>query len=490
MRISLTKSIGASSNLVIALFSYKDLKTHQLFKTLSNEDKRYILGVTQKKELSDKGSAVLYLPSNPKRAVTILGLGDKKIWTRKKLFLASRRIVLELKAYRIESAVLSLENLSIRGADTDELANLIVQNLLMADYSFTEFRKEPKNGWPKITRLEIYSKPAKKLEKAIKEGETIGNAVNQCRALSNIPGGIMTPEKLARAAVKLGRETKVKVKVLAENDIRKLGMGGLLGVSSGSAEEPKFIVMEYGPVTKSPIVFVGKGITFDSGGIDIKPSGRATDMKMDMSGGAAVINAIVAIAKMKLNVHVVGIIPAAENMPSGSSYRPGDVLKTITGKTIQVVDTDAEGRVILADALGYAQRYKPSLIVDVATLTGAAVVALGSRTNALFSNEERLLNFGKRIGDKTGDFAWPLPVWDEYDEEIIGISGDVANLGKYSSYGGAITAAAFLKQFVGKFPWIHLDIAPMMTPIEGQYLEKGATGTGVRFLIEIAKTFK
>ena len=167
MRISLTKSIGASSNLVIALFSYKDLKTHQLFKTLSNEDKRYILGVTQKKELSDKGSAVLYLPSNPKRAVTILGLGDKKIWTRKKLFLASRRIVLELKAYRIESAVLSLENLSIRGADTDELANLIVQNLLMADYSFTEFRKEPKNGWPKITRLEIYSKPAKKLEKAM-----------------------------------------------------------------------------------------------------------------------------------------------------------------------------------------------------------------------------------------------------------------------------------------------------------------------------------
>ena len=360
----------------------------------------------------------------------------------------------------------------------------------MADYTFVTHKAKPKTGWPIVKKIEIYTKTADKANKYVKEGEIIGSSINTCRELANTPGGIMTPERLGNAAKRIGKASRVKVKVLDEPAIKKLGMGGLIGVSSGSAEKPKFIIMEYGSPKKPPIVFVGKGITFDSGGIDIKRSGGAIDMKMDMSGGAAVITAIGAISKLKLNAHVVGLIPVAENMPSGSSYRPGDILKTITGKTIEVVNTDAEGRVILADALGYAQRYKPALIVDVATLTGAAMVALGSRANAVFSNKERLLGFSKEVGERTGDTAWPMPAWDEYDEEDEGTTGDFANSGKFYPEGGAITGAVFLKQFVGNYPWIHLDIAPMMSSIEGQYLAKGATGTGVRFLVEIAKSFK
>ena len=490
MEIKAIKNISPNANLIFNSFDLNGLKSDPLFKSLKNEDRNYIERVIGKDELNPKKAKLVHLPSNPKRVVIIIGLGAKKDWTRKKLFLASRRIIAELKANKVESAIASLEDLTVRGIDAGDFVALIVQNLVMADYSFVTHKAKPKTGWPVVRKIEIYSKAPERISKYIAEGKTIGEAVNSCRELANTPGGIMTPEKLANAAKRIGKAARVKVKVLDKTAIKKLGMGGLLGVSSGSAEKPKFIILEYGPLDKPPIVFVGKGITFDSGGIDIKRSGGAIDMKMDMSGGAAVITAIAAISRLKIKAHVVGLVPVAENMPSGSSYRPGDILKTITGKTIEVANTDAEGRVILADALGYAQRYKPALVVDVATLTGAAMIALGSRTNAVFSNKEKLLEFSKEVGDKTGDYAWPLPAWDEYDEEIEGTTGDFVNSGKLYPDGGAITGAVFLKQFVGNYPWIHLDIAPMMTSIEGQYLAKGATGTGVRFLIEIARSFK
>lgn len=490
MRIKSTDKITKDSNLVVVAFSVKDVKSDPLFKSLDKEDKKYALGILGKSNPPSRGSISFRLPSNTKRTALIIGLGQKKDWNKRKFFLASRRIVFELKASGIDSALVSLDSLSLHNTSSEELANLFAQNAIIADYKFSTHKVKPKGGLKTIQQIDIYSSKNNGIDKGLMEGEIIGNAVNICRELANTPGGIMTPTKLANEAKKLFARSRVKIKVFDKNRIEKLGMGGVLGVSSGSSEKPKFIVMEYGPSSQKPIVFVGKGITFDSGGIDIKPSGRATDMKMDMSGGAAVITAILAISKMRLNVHVIGLVPAAENMPSGSSYRPGDILKTITGKTIEVVNTDAEGRVILADALGYAQRYKPSLIVDIATLTGGAMVALGGRANAVFSNREKLLEYGKEIGEKTGDFAWPLPAWDEYDEEIEGSTGDFANSGKYHPNASAISGAVFLKQFIGKYPWMHLDIAPMMTSIDGQYLERGATGTGVRFLIEIAKSFK
>jgi leucyl aminopeptidase len=300
----------------------------------------------------------------------------------------------------------------------------------------------------------------------------------------------MTPEKLAEAALK-EKAPKLKTKILDQKEIKKLGMGGIIGVSRGSGERPRFIIMEYrgGKKDEKPVVFVGKGITFDSGGLNLKPGSGICEMHMDMSGGAAVIHALAAIAKIGLKINIIGLVPAVENMPSGSSYRPGDILKTITGKTIEALNTDAEGRIILADALGYAQKYKPKIIADVATLTGAAIVALGQRVNAVFATSPELEKLSREVGEKSGDEAWPLPLWDDYAEEIKSDFADIANVGK-NRYGGAIIGAIFLKQFIGDFPWVHLDIAPTMTPIENQYLGKGATGAGTRFLVELAKRYQ
>src|SRR3989338_4656923 len=274
--------------------------------------------------------------------------------------------------------------------------------------------------------------------------------------------------------------------------MKKLGMGGVLGVASGSTEEPRFIVMEYKPAsplsvrgTEGVIVLVGKGVTFDSGGLNIKPSDHIYEMHMDMSGGAAVIHAIAAAAKLGIKRNIVGLIPAVENMPSGSRYHPGDVLKTMSGQTIEVLNTDAEGRVILADALTYAEQYKPKLVVDVATLTGAAKVALGQQASAIFSKDEKILKQVQELGEQSGDYVWPLPLWDEYEQEIKGTFGDWANIGKKRGSGGAIDGAIFLYQFAKKYPWLHIDMAPRMTANDSEYLAKGAAGAPVRLLIKL-----
>ena len=268
-------------------------------------------------------------------------------------------------------------------------------------------------------------------------------------------------------------------------------MGGVLGVAQGSSEDPKFIIAEYngGPKTQKPVVLVGKGVTFDSGGLNLKPSDSIYEMHLDMSGGAAVIHAVIAAAKLKLKCNVVALVPAVENMVSGSSYRPGDVLRSMSGKTIEVMNTDAEGRVILADALTYAERYKPRLVVDVATLTGASMVALGTRASAIFTRDEKLEHLLRELGEKSGDYVWPLPLWDEYEEEVKGTFGDVANIGKKDRLGGAITAAIFLYQFAKNYPWVHIDMAPRMTTIEGEYLSKGAAGAPVRLLVKLLEEY-
>ena len=248
--------------------------------------------------------------------------------------------------------------------------------------------------------------------------------------------------------------------------------------------------MEYtgGEPDEQPIVLVGKGVTFDTGGLNLKPSNAIYEMHMDMSGGAAVIHSIVLAARLKLKKNVVALIPAAENMVSGSSYHPGDVLKGMSGKTIEILNTDAEGRVILSDALTYAKRYKPRLVVDVATLTGAAMVALGQRASAIFTRDPELENRFRALGEATGDYVWPMPLWDEYEAEIKGTFGDWANLGK-NSYGGAITGAMFLYQFAKDYPWVHIDMAPRMTSTDGDNLARGAAGEPVRLLLRLLETF-
>jgi leucyl aminopeptidase len=342
-----------------------------------------------------------------------------------------------------------------------------------------------------VEEVLVVSRPSKEIQEGVRKGKIIGTEINNTRILANTPGGDMTPSRLAEAAFEAVDSLPVKVEVLGVDQMHELGMGAILGVGKGSADAPRFIIMEYfaGDAAERPVVLVGKGVTFDTGGLNLKSSEGIYEMHMDMSGGAAVIHAVALAARLKLKRNIVGLVPAVENMPSGSSYRPGDVLRSMSGKTIEVLNTDAEGRIILADALHYAKRYKPALVVDVATLTGAAMVALGNKASAIFTKDRSLEESFRKWGEESGDYVWPLPLWEEYEADIKGTFGDWANVGK-GKMAGAIAGAIFLYQWAKEYPWVHIDMAPRMTPSEGEYLAKGATGAPVRLLWKILERFE
>jgi leucyl aminopeptidase len=310
------------------------------------------------------------------------------------------------------------------------------------------------------------------------------------RNLISHPGNTATPAYLAKIAQKLAGKGKLTCKVLGVKEMKKLGMGALLGVGQGSAQPPAFIILEYkgGKKNQAPIALVGKGVTFDTGGISLKPGGGMDEMKYDMSGGATVIGTLQAAASLKLPVNVVGLIPTAENMPGSRAIKPGDILPSLSGKTIEVLNTDAEGRLILADALAYADKLKPKAVIDLATLTGACVVALGHQAAAVVGTDPKLIEKLKSSGDKTGERVWELPLYEEFDNAV---KSDIADLKNISSPGvgaGTITAAAFLKVFVGDNSWAHLDIAGVAwSKEEKPYIPRGAAGFGVRLLIDYLK---
>ena len=430
--------------------------------------------------LSDKGKFLF------------VNIGKKEKWSRRKFLLFLRKTTRDLKGQGAKKALFILEGILPKDGSIHNLSSQLAEGFLLAGYEFDRYKSSEKGRF-QLVSIDVSWTGAGNYQKNLERGEIVGKAVNLARDLANAPGGEMTPKKLAEVAIKeVSRARKLDIEVFDEKKLRKLKMGGILGVSRGSSQEPRLIVLRYLPKKKAKkidLIFVGKGITFDSGGLDIKPSEYMQEMHMDMSGAAAVLGAVLAIAKLGCPLNIVGLIPAAENMPSGQSYRPGDVLKAYSGKTIEVVNTDAEGRIILADAISFGvKKFKPAMIADVATLTGAAISALGQRAIALFTNTPAMEDFFRELGETSGDYVWPLPLWEEYEEEIKGTFGDLANVGK-TKYGGAITAALFLKEFVENRPWLHLDIAPTMTSIEGQGLAKGATGTGTRYLIKLAENF-
>lgn len=429
-----------------------------------------------------------------------LGIG-KETLSRRKQQILFRRVISAAKAARLFEFGIDLTALYKKlGSERDffEFAYDVVLNLELANYEYVATKTEPKSGWKFIKNitLRVESDDLAQAKKAIAKAQMVARVINEARSLANTPGGDMTPKLLALRAKAMLAGTKATLTVLGKKQMEKFGMGGVLGVGKGSAEEPQFLVMEYRGGTKSekPIVLVGKGVTFDTGGLNLKPSTGIYEMHMDMSGGAVTIAALSLAAKLGIKKNIIGLVPAVENMPSGSSYRPGDVLRTLGGKTIEVLNTDAEGRIILADALEYAKRYEPRLVIDVATLTGASMVALGQRASAIFTKDETLEKLFRDLGEESGDYVWPLPLWDEYEREVKGTFGDVANLGK-SSYGGAINGAMFLYQFVkdsdGKsaFPWVHIDMAPRMTSVDGDYLAKGATAEPTRLLLKLLESF-
>lgn len=305
------------------------------------------------------------------------------------------------------------------------------------------------------------------------------------RDLVNQPGNIKSPEYMATQAAEMATAAGLKCMVLDRAQLKTEGCGALLAVGQGSVREPRLIVLEYlgGNPGEKPLALVGKAVVFDSGGLSLKPGEKMDEMKSDMAGGAAVLGTMAAAAGLKLPVNLIGIIPAVENLPSGTAYRPGDILTSLSGKTIEVLNTDAEGRLILADALTYAARFAPRAVIDLATLTGACIIALGNHTTAVLGTDQALIDRLRQAGEETGERLWQLPLWEEYDEQIKSEVADVKNTGGRPA--GTITAAAFLRKFVPEgCPWAHLDIAgPSWEEKGGGYLPLGATGVGVRLLI-------
>jgi leucyl aminopeptidase len=366
----------------------------------------------------------------------------------------------------------------------------VAENLLIADYEYTTYKS--KKSKYALNEVRIVTEAGKAARDGVARGSIVGSYVNQCRDLANTPGGDMTPRVLGAYAQAILKGPKTKVSVLDEKAILKLKMGGLLGVGMGAKDKPRFIVIEYrgGKKDAAPVVFVGKGITFDTGGLQVKPGMAMYEMHMDMSGGASVVAAIGAIQKLGLKKNVIGLIPAAENAVSDGSMRPGDVLTMMSGTTVDVLHTDAEGRLVLADALHYARRYSPKLVVDVATLTGAALVAMGTHAHAIMTKKRSLEDRFRELGEESGDYTFPLPLWDEYKQYTKGVHGDLANIAPGDSrYGGSINGGMFLSHFTKGMPWVHIDMAPRMTSVPSDKLAKGATGEPVRLLIKIAENF-
>lgn len=317
-------------------------------------------------------------------------------------------------------------------------------------------------------------------------GEVLARGVAFARDLVNSPGYVMTPAQLANEAVDLGARTGLKVTVFDKAQLTQQGFGGILAVGQGSANEPRFIIMEHGQATegKPTICLVGKGLTFDSGGLSIKPADAMDTMKSDMAGAAAVFGTMQAVAELNLPLHVVGLVSSAENMPGSAAYRPGDVIKSLSGKTIEVLNTDAEGRIILADGLFYAQRYNPSAIIELSTLTGAIIIALGAHATGMMATNQALADKISHAGEVSGERVWQLPMWDEYHQMIKSDIADLKNIGGRPA--GSITAGAFLAAFVGDYPFVHLDIAGTAYAAQAArpYDSIGATGVGVRLLTE------
>jgi len=427
-----------------------------------------------------------------------IGVGKFAELNRRKFMILCRTIINTAKANGIKKITMQAGGVGklfkdLKGVALEELAQLAAENLEMANFEFNFFKTKPEEGWNAVEEILLYGTFSPSIEKAMRKGQEIGKAVNACRVLANTPGGDMTPTLLAKAAKEAVKGLPVRVTTLGEKEMKKLGMGAVLGVAKGSTEEPTFTIMEYKGSAGKPIVLAGKGVTFDSGGLNLKSSNGIYEMHMDMSGAAAAIHSVVLAARLKLKKHVIALLPSVENMPGNNAVRPGDILKSLSGKTIEVTGTDAEGRLILADALTYAKRFKPSVVIDIATLTGAAHVALGDHASALMTRDDALADELSLYGEASGDYVWRLPLWDEYEEKVKGTFADVANiaLGPASRHGGAIDGGMFLWQFAKELncPWAHLDIAPKMTSVPSDELAKGAAGTPVRLLIHFIEHY-
>ena len=424
----------------------------------------------------------------PSARVAIVGLGKQKELSQDKVRGAVAGACRLLRQKEVGGIATVAQGAGMAGISAEGAAQAVAEGALLGLYSFRKhITKEAEHGDIKqLTIVAADKTESPRLERGCNKGKVLAEATNLARDMVNEPANYMTPGDMAGMAAELAESYGLKLKVLERKQMQELGMGALLGVAEGSRQPPKFIILRYrgGDSAEADIVLAGKGVTFDSGGISIKPSRKMDEMKGDMAGGAVVMAAMSAIAQLKPRVNVTALIPAAENLPGGSALKPGDIVTAINGKTIEIISTDAEGRLILADALGYAEKLGAKVIIDVATLTGACQVALGDVVTGAFGNNQGLVDKVIAAGDEAGELIWQMPMYDQYKEQNKSDVADIKNVG--GRYAGAITAAQFLAEFVGDTPWVHLDIAgTSMSEKERAYLVKGATGVPVRTLVNL-----
>ncbi|MDL1956093.1 MAG: leucyl aminopeptidase [Candidatus Desulfofervidus auxilii] len=433
------------------------------------------------KDIDFKGELekTVFMPVKDKtnfKYLIITGLGEKEKLEPDKIRKASASALKKVEELKLNDV--TFENLGSEQLG-EKAIQWLVEGVLLSNYKFKKYKKD--NEKTKIEKINLLVE--KKWQKSIQIGKYLAEAANFTRDLVNEPGNVIKPQDLAEIAIRLAKEVGLKCIVYDEKKLKDEKMHGILAVGQGSYHPPRFIHLAYTPSkAKKRFVIIGKGITFDSGGLNIKPDQFMKTMKSDKAGACAVLGIMKAIASLKPQCEVHGLIPAAENMPGGKAFRPDDIIVFKNGKSVEIHNTDAEGRLILADALIYASELKPDVIIDMATLTGACIVALGRFTSGIFSNDENLTKDIQEIGKETGEKFWPLPLDEDLKEEIKGTFGDIKNVG--SRYGGAITAALFLKEFVEVKHWIHLDIAgPAYLEKSWKYYVEGATGVPVRTVL-------
>lgn len=455
---------------------------------LSEAARANIQDVLAHGDINGKPGEVLVLASvadTAAKRIVLMGLGKAAEQTESNLRKALQATANAVKATAAKEAALATDDIQINNRDTQWLARQVVELFEYATYSFNTFKSKDNQKSVNLKKLTLLNTvDPKGAEQGVKTGKAIATGMSYTRDLGNTPPNVCNPTYLAQEAKKLAKECKqLATTVLEEKEMKSLGMNALLSVGNGSETPSKLIIMEYkgGPKDQKPHVLVGKGITFDTGGISLKPAPDMDAMKWDMCGAASVFGTMRAIIDMELPMNVVGVVAAAENMPSGKATRPGDIVTTMSGQTVEILNTDAEGRLVLCDALTYVERFEPASVVDIATLTGAIIVALGPFASGMMSNNEEVASHLEAAADFTQDKIWRLPLWDEYQALLDSPFADIGNIGNAGPKAGSITAACFLSRFTKAYPWAHLDVAG--SAFNGG-ANKGATGRPVPLLTE------
>ena len=464
---------------------YENAKLTASAATLDKATKQHVSGIVKRGDMSGKAGSTLLLHDVPNIAaerVLLVGLGKETELGDKSYREAIRSALRALGQTGAGEATLFLLEVPVKGRDAAWKAEHTALIAGETTYRFENFKGTPErnNAALKHIALAVNGKAEQNaVDTALHAGDAIAEGIAFAKDLGNTPPNVCTPAFLAEAARKIGKSHGLKIEVLEQKDMETLGMGSFLSVSKGSRNPPKFIILQHsgGKKGEKPAVLVGKGITFDTGGISIKPAPDMDEMKYDMSGAGSVLGTMKAIALMKLPLNVIGLVPTCENMPDGNATRPGDIVKSMSGQTIEILNTDAEGRLILCDALTYAERYLPSAVVDIATLTGACVIALGHVASGMYANKDALAQELVKAGDNAHDKVWHMPLWDDYQEQLRSNFADMANIGGRPA--GSVTAACFLSRFAKQFDWAHLDVAGTAYK-SGR--EKGSTGRPVGLL--------